>query len=153
MTKSECVAFVQDCLISLLQPVCTENGLSLKLMPSDLDVGVIRQAMLFVFATGYSTSSVTKSGSPVASRQTGSLTVQAYVIVLAASRVGPRSAEWAASKAIEALDGADLGSTNLYTESMSFTSFKDGIWQYRVPVNVTVPYSEPQTKPQTLISW
>lgn len=139
MNKADCVQRAYDLLTALLSPACIEHGLSFKTMPSDTDAGVIRTAMLIAFVQGFDTASSTAPDS-MATRQVGTVKMQAYVIVLAASQVGPRSATWAAEIATEALQNRTVDGVRVLADSLQFTSFKDGVWQYRLPVSIVMPY-------------
>lgn len=127
-------------LNELLSPACVANGLSLKNMPDDGSVGTIRTAMAILFVPSASIEGLAKS---LATRQTGVANVGAYVIILAASQVGPRSATWVANIVAEALNGkqADNGRIKVFANSVQFTSFQNGLWQYRVGVDIQIPVS------------
>lgn len=143
MLTERLVEFAYEAIAALLSPACVEQGLSYKTMPNDKDAGVIRNAMLIPFVTGFSIDS---SASSVASRLTGMAKIQAYVLILSASQVGPRSATWSAEVAIEALNGREHKGAKLYTKQLTFSSFSDGVWQYRLPVDLVVPVSTVSTE-------
>lgn len=150
MLKQEVVQHCYDSLSAIISPVCVANGLSFKTMPGDLDAGTIRTAMAVLFVPGFS------DGSPanlIASRRSGLAKVQAYVLVLAASQVGPRSATWACSVILEALDGQQAYSMSVSCDQMQLSSFKDGIWQYRLPLTVTIPISTGNSEVHADTAW
>lgn len=144
-TKADVTQSVHDAITARLSPACVEHGLSLKAMPDDLSAGTMRTAMLIVFVPGFRDESNTTSRSSVTEKQVSVLTIPAYVIVIAASQVGPRSATWAGRIAIDAIDGArvETGGTKLelFAKSFQFTSFKSSIWQYRVEIDCVVRLS------------
>jgi hypothetical protein len=149
MQKHEALTRARELLTELLRPTAIANAVSLKAMPDDMSAGVIRSAMWVPFAQQVSTESSTTSAR-VADKQTGMLTVSCYVLVLAASQVGPRGAEWACGLASDALDGVrtghgtawpELAPSQVFVKSTDFTSYKDQIWQYRVQVDLQLPYS------------
>lgn len=139
MNKAELIDKAYDVMQGLLSPACVEHGLSYKRMPSDTDAGVIRNAMLVSFVQGFATESTLRPEA-MATRQAGIVRLQAYVIVLAASQVGPRSATWVAQIAAEALHNQTYDGARVLVDSLEFTSFKDGVWQYRMPVAISIPY-------------
>lgn len=145
-TKADVTQSVHDAITARLSPACVEHGLSLKAMPDDASAGTMRTAMLIVFVPGFRDESNTTSRSSVTEKQVSVLTIPAYVIVMAASQVGPRSATWAGRIAIDAIDGArvetaDGAKLELFAKSFQFTSFKSSIWQYRVEVDCVVRLS------------
>lgn len=138
MNQAEVHQFAYDSLLSLLSPTCVAAGISLKTMPSDSDISVVRNAMAVLFVRGYSNTAQANS-SVMAVRHVGVAKVEAYVIVLAASQVGQRSAVWACELVITALHGKTINGAKVYTPGALFTSVKNGIWQYRIPVDFAVP--------------
>lgn len=129
-----------EVLNELLSPACVANGISLKNMPDDGSTGAMRNAMAILFVPSASTEGLAKS---ISTRQTGVANVGAYVIILAASQVGPRSATWVAKIVTEALNGkqADHGRIKVFANSVQFTSFQNGLWQYRLMVDIQIPIS------------
>lgn len=148
MQKHETLGLARELLTELLRPAAVANGISLKAMPDDMSA-VTRTAMMIPFANGFSISSSTTSAQ-TSDKQVGSVNVDCYVLVLAASQIGPKGAEWCCGVVAEALDGVrtgpstawpELTPSQVFVKDISFTSFKDQIWQYRVQVDLVLPYS------------
>lgn len=147
-SKQDALADARQILTELLRPTAKDYGISIKAMPDDMSA-VIRSAMWIPFAKAIATQSVTTS-SRISDKQVGFLTVDCYVLVLAASQIGPKGAEWASGLASKALDGVrtghgtawpELTTSQVFVKSIDFTSFKDSIWQYRLTVDLQLPYS------------
>lgn len=138
MKKSEIIEQVYKVLLDYLTPTLSKCGVSVKKMPDDLTIDVQRGAMALVFVSGFNLPAIAGG---ISKRQTALVKVEAYVIVLAVSERGPRSASWVIGKAIEALDGKSYLNLPITLDSPSYTSNSEGIWQHRLPVSLTIPYS------------
>lgn len=148
MQKHETLGLARELLTELLRPTAVSNGISLKAMPDDMSA-VTRTAMMIPLVNGLSLLSSTTSAQ-TSDKQVGNVSVDCYVLVLAASQIGPKGAEWCCGLVAEALDGVRTGPGTAWPEltpsqvlvkDISFTSFKDQVWQYRVQVDLVLPYS------------
>lgn len=139
MNKTDSVTKVQSMLAEVLTPVCQEKGISLKLNPDTTDVGVVRTAMAVLFVPGFSSSAAVNSAS--FGRQVGVASVKAYVIVLSRSQQGPYSANEIVKTLVSELDNYTASDgIRVFVQSTGFTSFRDGIWQYRVELDVKLMF-------------
>jgi hypothetical protein len=149
MLKQDVISEATRILTELLSPACQAAGVSLRNMPDGGDIGIVRVATVVPFVAGTSISSSTNSAN-WHERQTGQIKAKCYAIVLAASQIGPRGAVDTLNLVVSTLDGVrtgpgtawpDLETSQVLTGEASFTSHKDGIWQYRTEIDMSFAYS------------
>jgi len=135
---TEISLYIYAKLSSILGPVCQANGISLKTMPDDADVGVVRTAMAVMFVPSLAVQSGTQA-TDFAARRVGSLNIKAYVLALAASQVGIGSAAWVTEVLVPVLSRARVDLLTVQVDGVA-SSFKEGIWQYRIELTLSMPY-------------
>lgn len=146
-SKSAMLAAVQQSVIAKLQSV-RDIGASVKPLPNDASIGnVQRSAMCFVIANSIEQSGGLSSSDSMQTSRAARLVVHCWVILAGFELQAPRGIFWLAEQIEKALDGELLPIENLavdivvYTGGLSFTSHDSGIWQYKMPLSISVPWT------------
>lgn len=133
---------IQKLLVDTLTPL-SQQGVTVRPLPADLKIGVSRTAMIYPFVAGFSDDVVVRDDSPLKPPTVGTRRYQAYIIVLGFELVRPSGVLSLCESIIRLLNSCQLrlGSVDLgiKANSSEFTSAEAGLWQYRIPVDISRP--------------
>lgn len=133
---------IQKIMVDLLAPLARQ-GVSVRPLPNDLKIGVARSAMVYPFIAGYKDDTATETDSPIKTQITGVRRYQAYVIILGFELSRAQGTLTLCEEVVKLLSNQviKLGGVELdfLVKSAEFTSAADGLWQYRVPVEISRP--------------
>jgi hypothetical protein len=145
VTYSKLLTEVADSLVQLLAPVAA-MGVSVKhATDATLDSGARRTAECYVLVPSVSSNLDFSSATGLQTTGSGRAVVKAYLLCCGFELKAPKGVLWLLDKAEQAVSGCIVQINGcevaVHCRGQQFTSAKDGFYQYRLELDVSVPYS------------